>query len=68
MGGHIQGKHAEREVLGEVTLELSENESIALALSMCPEGESIEIHAADCENPANECTCVPRRIVKGPPS
>lgn len=46
------------EILVEGTLE----EGIALALEMCPDGESIEIHEPWCD--VTSCTCVPHVIKK----
>ncbi len=41
---------------------MTEDEAIALALQMCPDGESFSIHEATCavtpENP-DGCTCTP---------
>lgn len=50
----------------ELEIDLPEDETIALALVMCPEGEHIEIHAPECE--VLDCTCSPRVIRKGAPS
>lgn len=39
-----------------------EVDALALALTLCPPGEAVEIHAKHCDVVA--CTCVPRVIVK----
>lgn len=46
----------------EVETDLPEDEAIALALELCPPGESIEIHAAACD--VFPCSCLPRVIRK----
>lgn len=51
-----------RKVVDEVVVELSVEESIALAMELCPPGEWIELHAEYCD--VCDCTCMPRRIMK----
>lgn len=42
----------------------TEEEAIALALAMCPDGESISLHEVDCAIDDGRCTCLPRVIHK----
>ena len=61
MAGILHGTDDENEddeILVEGTLE----EGITLALELCPDGESIEIHEAWCD--VTSCTCMPHVIRK----
>ena len=44
---------------GDVITVMTEDEAIALALEMCPPGEFITIHAAECPVPEGDCDCEP---------
>lgn len=51
----------------EIETELSEEEAVAMALEMCPPGESISLHRKDCEVTPEEiwrCTCIPMVLRK----
>ncbi len=44
----------------------TEDELIALALEMCPDGETISIHEPRCEiSEDHDCTCMPQTLRKG---
>lgn len=42
----------------------TEDEAIAMALEMCPDGGFIELHSSACDLPET-CVCVPRVLYKG---
>jgi len=62
VAGNLQKPLKNVRVLDEIAVELSEEDSIALAMELCPPGHAIEIHADYCD--LEDCTCIPRRIVK----
>lgn len=52
----------------EIRLELTDDEAIAWALKLCPDGESIEIHDPECAVEADHperCNCIPQVLRKG---
>jgi hypothetical protein len=51
-----------QQVIARVLEVQTEDEGIALALAMCPPGETIELHEPECAIAVGGCTCVPRLI------
>ena len=68
MAGVLQGfddydaAPADDDSSDEILVDCSLEQGIALALEMCPDGESIEIHEPWCDVTA--CTCMPQVIKK----
>lgn len=64
MAGILHGTDDEEHTLAddEEIIVPTMEEGVALALEMCPEGESIEIHESWCDVTA--CTCMPHVIKK----
>lgn len=62
MPGVLQHLEAVVKEIAEDDRELTEGELIAIALQMCPAGESIEIHEAHCD--VFPCARIPRVIQK----